>query len=97
MTLIPIPQTTRLARRLEQDPGDLASVDEHVVRPLHERRHHGLALERRRHREPRDERKLREKRTGGTLEPLLVPLLELNQHRYENSGPIQPAPRSYPE
>jgi hypothetical protein len=66
--LIPIPQTIRLARRLEQDPGDLAPVDQHVVRPLHERGNHRLALESRRHRKPRDERELGEARIGGGLE-----------------------------
>ena len=36
-TLIPMPQTTAGTVGLEQDPRDLAVVDDHVVRPLHHR------------------------------------------------------------
>ena len=45
-------------------PGNLASVDEYVVRPLDERGDNGLPLESDRDREPGDQRQLRQRYAG---------------------------------
>ena len=54
----PDPTDDRPLGRLEQDPGHLAGLDEHVVRPSHESGYCGLPLDCGRHGEPGHDREL---------------------------------------